>query len=117
MTRNGDGDRIGGAGAGDCPDGARFPNRRRELTVRSGLAVRNRGECLPHLPLEGGGLNVERQIDSWRLALGARQQFLRPRRLRIGRIVDCRRRVFTQKLVFQLNVRRSHLDRADASRC
>ena len=51
---------VGGAGARHRADGPGPPHAAGQLGVGPGLARGNRGERLPHLPLEGGPLQVER---------------------------------------------------------
>ena len=61
MTRNFNGDGIGGAGASYGAAGTGTPDRLRDFAVRFGLAERDRLQIRPHLALEGGGADIQRQ--------------------------------------------------------
>ena len=63
MAGNGERDRIRRARPCDGPRGARAADGRGDLRVRTRLAVRDRGQRIPDLPLKRRGLHVERQIE------------------------------------------------------
>ena len=69
MTRDRESHRVRRAGARDRANSLGPADRRRDVTVRARLAIRDCGERLPDLPLERRRLNVERQIDMRALSL------------------------------------------------
>ena len=68
MTRNRKRHGIGGAGAGDGADRARLADRGGHFGIRARLAVWNRRERLPDLPLKGRRLDVDWKIQTGRAA-------------------------------------------------
>src|SRR5690242_1537208 len=64
MAGDREGDRIRGARARDGADRAAAAYGGRDLAVGARLAVRDRAQRLPHLPLERRRLHVERQIEA-----------------------------------------------------
>src|SRR5712692_8450277 len=64
VTRDGDGELVGRAGAGDGPGCLRRADPASDLRVGHGLARGDFLKGLPHPLLEGGTANVERQIEA-----------------------------------------------------
>ena len=107
---------IGRARACHGAHRSRSSDRGRHLGVRARLAVRNRRERLPDLPLKRRRLNVERQIQP-RLATGQmRENRIRPSRESACIARDHGGRILALECGRQFFVRRSHGDRAHASR-
>src|SRR5262245_54267019 len=59
---------VGGAGMANGALGVRLTNGVRDLAVAAGLAKRNPAQFLPYTALEGGGADIERQVDVRHLA-------------------------------------------------
>src|ERR1700733_3308724 len=61
MTRNSNGNRIGGASARDGSSSFGMSDAGGDLAIRFRCATRNPLQLLPNAPLERGGLNVQRK--------------------------------------------------------
>src|SRR5581483_337843 len=79
VAGNSDGHRVRSTGAGYGAGRQGMAEFVRDLAVRSGLAVGNLLEVIPHAALESGGLDVERQVRVKFLTAKVTQQFLDPR--------------------------------------
>ena len=64
VARDGDGERVGGAGPGDGADGARVADAAGDFGVAGGLAEGDLGERVPDALLEGGAADVEREVQA-----------------------------------------------------
>src|SRR5437764_665746 len=73
------GDGVGGAGAGDGAGGGGLADGAGDRAVGAGAAVRDRPQRLPDAPLEGGGLDVEGQVEVKLPAVEVPEQHVRPR--------------------------------------
>ena len=94
----------------------RAADRRGDLGVGPRLAVRNRAERLPHLPLKRGRLYVERQIQPRLPAGEMRENRVRPLRQRAGVAAIVARDTRATSAASARRPSRSHRHRADAAR-
>ncbi len=76
------GDRVGGAGPCDSPDGLRLADAPGDIRVGARLAVRDLLQRAPDFPLKRRGADVDRQIERRRVAAKVPGDRFRPTRSR-----------------------------------
>ena len=72
MTRHRDGDWIGRARAGHGSYCSGIADRACDLGIAASLAAGNLAKLLPHFLLEGGGADIEREVNGGVLAANTR---------------------------------------------
>src|SRR5215831_14927089 len=114
VTWNQDRHRVGCASPCNGANGRGPSDRRRHLFICAGLAVGNSRQRVPDLPLKCGSLDVEREVEPWPAPLEMPYDLARPafQAPMAGNEPCCRE--FLVERPFELRVRITHEDGADA---